>query len=247
MLIYLYGNEVFRIVTVMRVKNCKTPSPTSNDWNPKEGTMRHSILAAVFLTAYFLGGPALADENRAELNTLAVIYNGGEYARATVELKKYVAKYPKDSLAWTILGHAFEELDQDTNAEEAYESALIADPRAYQAITGLGILARKQGELEKAEGYYNQALGIHPSYAEAYSSLVMIAIKRGDFEGAVAYGEKGYALAPNNGVITANLAVAHHYAGDLNRRDEMTEVARLLNYRNMEKLRLIYKGDLDVR
>ncbi len=209
--------------------------------------MRHSILAVVFLTAFFLGGPASAGGNRVELDRLATIYKGGEYARAAVELKKYVAKYPKDSLAWTILGHAFEELDQDTKAKEAYESALRADRRTYQAITGLGILARKQGELKKAEDYYNQALGINPKYAEAYSSLVTIAIKRGDFESAVAYGTKGYTLDPNNAVIAANLAVAYHYAGDLKRRDEMTEVARLLDYQKMEPLRLIYKGDLDVR
>lgn len=209
--------------------------------------MRYFIFMVVFLASVTLSGLASADGNRAELNKVAQIYKGGEYARAAVELKKYVAKYPKDPIAWTILGHAYEELDQDANAEEAYKSALKADPSTYQAITGLGIVARKRGELEKAEAFYKKALEINPKYADAYSSLVMIAIKRGDFDSAVAYGKKGYALDANNAVIAANLAVAYHYAGDHDRRDEMTEVARLLNYHNMKNLNRIYKGEIDVR
>ena len=67
--------------------------------------MRYLILMVVFLASVTLNGLALASWNITELNKLAKMYTVGEYAKAVVGLKKYLTKYPDDSIAWIVLGH----------------------------------------------------------------------------------------------------------------------------------------------
>jgi tetratricopeptide (TPR) repeat protein len=185
--------------------------------------------------------------DEARLERIAAIYAEGHSERAITQLKAYVQAYPQDDLAWTILGNAYQDVDRLDNAQQAYESALAANPRQFKAITGQGILHRKRGEYDAAMQAYQQALAIDPAYAQAYSSMTAIALKRHEDEKALEYASKGYDLDQSNPVIAANLALAYHYNNDIDNRDKFTRIAERLGYHNMDTLHEIYSGESTIR
>ena len=185
--------------------------------------------------------------DRRRLDQIAMIFDQGDTPKAVVQLEEYVETFPKDDLAWTILGHAYREIDRLDESEKAYVTALKLDSKQLQATTGLGILHRTRGDYDAAMKAYERALKIDPNYAQAYSSIVTIALKRYDDEKALEYAKKGYELDSTDPVIASNLAVAYHYNNDFENRDKYTRIAEELGYRNVDSLKQIFSGELTVR
>jgi Tfp pilus assembly protein PilF len=181
-----------------------------------------------------------------EIETLGALRKSDPRS-AVVKLKQQLETKPRDDTAWTLLGHSYEDLDQDEEADAAYRKALEINPRQFQALTGIGILSSKKGKLDEAMAYYEKAIIIDPSYAQGYSSMTVIALKRGQDVKALEYAQKGYDLDKTDPVVAANLAVAYHYNGKLELRDKMTEEAQKLGYQNVDALQKIYKGEATVR
>lgn len=183
---------------------------------------------------------------RIEIKEIVEQYNLGEIDEAKASVESYLSAHQDNEHAWILLGHIQEDLQEDSLARMAYEKALEIKPESEEALTRMGILERKEGDYPKAAEYYKQAIKINPDYAPAYSSLVAIKLKEMKFDEAVALGEKGYALDKKDPVIAANLSIAYHYQGDLQKRDELFVVAEDLGYPNTETLKLIYQGELTI-
>lgn len=182
-----------------------------------------------------------------ELGRIAAIYKGGDSERAVGELRGFVAKYPRNCLAWTILGNALADLDRDEEAVAAFREAIRVDPKKPNAYTGLGILARRQGRYQEARGFYESALALDPSYAQAHTSLAVIFLKLHQDADALVSAKKAYALEPTDPAIVANLAVAYHYNGLTELRDRYTEEARRLGYGKIAALLDMYSGETTIR
>ena len=182
--------------------------------------------------------------SRTELTSIARIYEQGDPGKAAEKLQSYLKTYPQDDLAWTILGNARENLDQDQEAEAAYSKALEINSRQFQAITGMGILSRKKRDYDRALGYYKQAIAIDPKYAQAYASMVVISLKQKNYPEALTYAQQAYDLDRKDPGVVANLATACHFNGMTARRDQLTQDAERLGYKNGDKLRQIYSGEM---
>ncbi len=185
--------------------------------------------------------------NRSQLDRIAEVYDRGDTKTAIRQLDAYLKKHPRDDLAWTILGNAHEDEDQDDKAQAAYDKALAINPRRFEAIIGLGVLHRKRGDYDAAMDAYQRALEIDPNYAQAYSSMTVITLKREQDAQALEYAKTSYDLDKTDAVIAANLAVAYHYNGDFANRDKLTEVAEHLGYARVDTLRQIYDGEISIR
>lgn len=182
-----------------------------------------------------------------ELSRITAIFIGGDSERGVGELRGFVAKYPRNCLAWTILGNALVDLDRDEEAATAFREAIRVDPKKPNAFTGLGVLARRQGRYQEARGFYERALTLDPSYAQAHTSLVVVFLKLNQDADALVSAKKAYALKPTEPVIVANLAVACHYNGLTELRDRYTEEARRLGYGNVDGLLDMYSGEITIR
>jgi Tfp pilus assembly protein PilF len=77
--------------------------------------------------------------------------------------------------------------------------------------------------------------------------MTVISLKQGKDAKALEYAKKGYDLDKTDPAAIANLAVAYHYNGMAELRDEMTEEAKSLGYKNVDSLHKIYSGELTVR
>ncbi|GAB5400474.1 MAG: hypothetical protein Aureis2KO_20590 [Aureisphaera sp.] len=180
----------------------------------------------------------------AELGEISEKFESGDFYGAKIDMEAYVETNDDNEYAWTILGHIYEKLDQDSLASKSYKKALQLKPEMEEALTGMGIVSRKSGDFEKATSYYERAIEINPEYAQAYSSLVAIYLQSKEFNKAIEVGEKSYRLDKSDPVIAANLSVAYHFAGDTINREKYFDIARKMRYANMEALRELFDGEL---
>lgn len=74
-------------------------------------------------------------------------------------------------------------------ARESFESALEADPRAYKALYGLGVVADRLGNEGRAIEFYRRALAIQPDYELAVEGIVAINLRRGAVADALTFVE----------------------------------------------------------
>ena len=188
-----------------------------------------------------------SDSNPVLLDQIALQYQNEEIEEARTKMLAYLKKYPKDDLAWTILGNMYQDLDDYEKAQNAYDKAVKINPRRVEALTGLGVLHRKNGNNEEAMRAYEKSVAINPEYAQAYSSMVTIALMQHEDQKALEYGEKAYQLDKEDPVIAANLAIAYHYNDDFANRDKLTLAAKKLGYKNLDILDKIYSGEMTIR
>lgn len=201
----------------------------------------------VMVAIFMLVSSSLLHAASRELDAISLIYQQGDAKTASAQLKNYLKTHEGDDLAWTILGHAHKDLDNDQAAEAAYLKALKINPKRIEAITGMGILSRRKGNYDAAMDYYQKAVSLDPQYAQAYSSMVVIALKQEKDKDALAYARKAFDLDDEDPVIIANLAMAYHYNGMTKERDKMTKKAIKAGYRGGDKLEKIYSGEFTIR
>lgn len=83
------------------------------------------------------------------------------------------------SLQWQAKGDAARAAGDLASANDAYESALAADPRNRAVFVSLGEVARAQGLQGKAVRFYNAALSLEPTDMAALSGTVRALAERG--------------------------------------------------------------------
>ncbi len=93
-------------------------------------------------------------------------------------------------------------------AEAAYLEAVRLDPALTSALTNLGNLRFRQGDVEGAAKFYKKALCIDASQPEALYNLGFIAQEHDDDEAAIAYFKAAIASDPGFADAHFNLALA---------------------------------------
>lgn len=83
------------------------------------------------------------------------------------------------SLAWQAKGDAARAAGDIGAANDAYETALAADPRNRAVFVTLGDVARQQGLQGKALRYYQGALTLEPTDMAALGGTVRALVERG--------------------------------------------------------------------
>lgn len=207
--------------------------------------MKYRVLSWIaVLLLFFCACDTSANTNL--LNRVVELMDSGDWVAAQEACELYVQEVPEDEYGWTILGNIHETFDEDSLAKTAYFKALKLNSDREEALTGLGILSRKAGNYEEATVFYRRALKANPNYAQAISSLLVIELKRKNLAEAVRLGEQSRNLDAEDPAVAANLAVAYHYQGDTLNRNRMYEVAKSLQYKNLENLQLIFDGELTI-
>lgn len=102
-------------------------------------------------------------------------------------------------------------------AEAAYRKAIELDPTLANAITNLGNLLFRRGQLSEAEGLYVRALRIDPEQPEAFYNLGFMLYERGECEVAARNFERAVRIDPGFADAHFNLAMA---LNDLGRAQE---------------------------
>ncbi len=105
---------------------------------------------------------------------------------------------PNNARAWVALGNALMDSNRCAEAADAYQKALVLDPKNVDVRVDRGTCLRNTGQPQKAVEEYRKALQINPYHAFAHRNLgVVMAFDLNDKKTAIREFEKYLELAPN--------------------------------------------------
>lgn len=90
---------------------------------------------------------------------------------------------------WTtiqnLLGMIYASVHQDDEASYWFQRSLYRTPRNYDALVGLGVIAKSAGHMSQAEDYFKRALLLQPNQADVMVELAQIEALNQNLESAM--------------------------------------------------------------
>ena len=189
----------------------------------------------------------LIPDRSTDFLTMQQLFLAGDYEAAVRQGRDYVEHYPDSAIGFSQLGWAYVQLGAVNQAEECFRNAIDADATMDNAHVGLGVVLRNQGDLDGARRCYEKAIALEPHNPQALSSLSVIELMQHNDAKALQYAQRAWRLKSRDPILAANLAVAYHYAGNIEQRDAMYQEAKQLGCRDIERLDEIFTGKLSIR
>jgi tetratricopeptide (TPR) repeat protein len=102
---------------------------------------------------------------------------------ALEELKKAVRLYPKYAAAWFELGRLYETMNNNTEARQAYEQAIAADPKYVRPLERLMMLAGLEGKSDEVAALSSRLVALDPNgFPVAYLSAAIANLNLGNWD-----------------------------------------------------------------
>jgi LPS sulfotransferase NodH/glycosyltransferase involved in cell wall biosynthesis len=163
---------------------------------------------------------ALGDRGQASFYLATALLELGGAVESISLLSEAVRLNPRDEYvaydradAWQSLGHAYEELGREAEAETAYRTALDLMPESPSAAVNLAGLLIDRGRLDEAERLVERLLVRHRGSSEVWSALGVLHLRRGDLLSARRALEIALEIHRPNLVALMNLGLTHARAG----------------------------------
>src|SRR5437867_5724143 len=116
-------------------------------------------------------------------------FNPARAARTIDKLKQTLAELPstdpRAANTWNELGLRYEDVAALSDAQNAFEHAIEANPASDSAHNNLGYSLMLQSQLEAAESEFRKAVDLNPRSATARNNLAIALGRRGDLKGAL--------------------------------------------------------------
>ncbi|MEL6836509.1 MAG: tetratricopeptide repeat protein [Bacteroidota bacterium] len=185
---------------------------------------------------------------RKGLAIIISLIKGSRHKEAKKQLDYYLRYFPKSKRAWALLGAVELELENLQQAKTAFEKSIDYDPMYSYALTGLGVIYRREKRFDKAEDCYYRALRSNPNDYRAKSSLMLLELYKGNADVAISLGEDSIrnGLDSVEPVVVGNLAVAYHTIDEFDKRDELIEYLRLNEYMGLYYLMLFFEDRVTI-
>ena len=119
---------------------------------------------------------------------------------AAIERYQMVARHAADlgmrATSYSSLGFAYRGMGQSMKAKQCFETALQFEPDWARAMTGLGLIAQENGDLEEAIRQYSRAVTVQPTDV-GYLLLAQALRQEGRLDEATAISERVARFSPN--------------------------------------------------
>ena len=142
--------------------------------------------------------------------------NSGNYKRTIDETIKLLKKNPKSSYLKNLLGFAYLENKDLTNAEKNFLASIQLNKNNIAAINNLGNTYGYLHRYEVAESYYKQALALDPNYIKALNNYANLKFTLNKTDEAISLYEKVLSIDPQNFITHYNLALIYQSIGNFN-------------------------------
>lgn len=162
-------------------------------------------------------------------------YDSGDYPRAIQQFELALeagVTSPDQAEIYTMIGTAFDRLDQFDKALAAHKRAVEIDPESFRAWNNLGIAYFYLGQLNEAESSQKRAINLKPDYAVAYASLGAVYVSRNEPDAAIQVLAEAIRLDETSAAAHANLALAYALAGQFDAAENSLQRAIVLGYEN---------------
>lgn len=130
-----------------------------------------------------------------------------DHERARRHLEVATRLNPRNVEAWYQLGKTYGVLGKVSDAGQAYNKAIQADPYHAPSLYELGMIAEQDGNLVEADRYYRQVIIAEPKNPYPFHALAEIYARTGFFDAAEAVYREGIRLNPADPDLQNGLGV----------------------------------------
>ena len=169
-----------------------TPPPPSPQIEPEQSTSQKP----------------LSQQARYHLEQGQILYDAGKIDAAVVEWKETLRLAPQTAQAHHLLGLAFRDQKDHTQAATAFQQALRLEPDNATAHVHLARAFEALGKEQEAFDTYQKALQLVPSAPYVHNRLGYILAEREDWQGAANAWYQTIQLAPHYAYAYANYGEA---------------------------------------
>jgi Flp pilus assembly protein TadD len=143
--------------------------------------------------------------SQAQLNTMLEHYQNGRFDDAEKLAILTTQEFPTYQLAWTLLGAILGQSGRNSEAVNAFQTAVKLSPQDASAHNNLGVTLKELGRLEDAEASYTKAIAFKPDLAEAHNNLGNTYNELGRLEAAETSYSQAILLQPDYAEAHSNL------------------------------------------
>ncbi len=140
----------------------------------------------------------------------------GKLPAAITELEETLKKNPQNANALTLVGLAYEKIQNYAKAREAYDRLLVLQPDYVPALNNLAYLYSEHlNEPEKAFELAQKARTLQPADPSVADTLGWIIYKRGDYQQALDLFEEGAAKLAQSPELHFHLGMVYYMMGQV--------------------------------
>lgn len=141
---------------------------------------------------------AEVDPNHKQIRYLAgtLALRRGNAEKASELLKILVNESPENEFLHFELARAYQQLKENTLAEQSYLAALNINPKNWKGLNLLGRLYYRTAQFDKAIATYQKFIELTPKNKSAFIGLSASYYGKGELKSALAYAKEGNRLNP---------------------------------------------------
>jgi len=137
-----------------------------------------------------------------------------ELSSPPIELKDDESRLKNLSLEELVQnGNSYLSNSDDQWARLHFAAALEKEPNSVAALTGLGEILRRKGELNTARTTFGKALAIDGQYLPALLATARVSRAQGDNAGAMTFLNQALASSPDEIAVLTEMAMVHDSLG----------------------------------
>lgn len=106
-----------------------------------------------------------------EVTLLMDLFNSGYFLETEIRAKALTKKFPKNGMAWKILGATLQQQGKTVEALKASQKAATLLPHHADIYNNLGTILSALGRLNEAKANYQKAVKLNPNQAAFYYNL----------------------------------------------------------------------------
>ncbi|MGH8543944.1 MAG: tetratricopeptide repeat protein [Gammaproteobacteria bacterium] len=142
-------------------------------------------------------------------------FRQGEFDKALYAYATALEEGGPDAAVFFRLGVVHERLEQNPQAEAAFDKVLELQPEHVGALEQLGLLLAGRHANERAEKLFERALELDANRWRAHNALGILDDLRKDYAAAIEHYEAALALVPESAMLLNNRGYSRYLAGDL--------------------------------
>jgi tetratricopeptide (TPR) repeat protein len=167
-----------------------------------QGIIRSLSIAGVFVCAAVFSSGCSNNQKAVNLYVDAVMLNDmAETNQAVAKLNEATAANPKFSIAYSLLGQIYQQMNDYSKSANAYEKATTINKWSYRDYLNLGKVYQAMKKFNAAVKAYVRATEIRPNAAPAHLGAAESYYELKDYKNALKYGKRASMLDPNQAQV----------------------------------------------
>lgn len=167
-----------------------------------QGIIRSLVIAGVFVFTVLFSTGCSNNQKAVTLYVDAVMLNDmAETNQAVSKLNEATTANPKFSIAYSLLGQIYQQMNDYPKSVTAYEKATSINKWSYRDYLNLGKVYQAMQKFNSAVKAYVRATEIKPDAAPAHLGAAESYYELKDYKNALKYGKRASQLDPNQAQV----------------------------------------------